>query len=112
MSYFGVFFSFQSCHDGVYLEAGQTYPATVTTTDPDGDDLTYVWEIRRESMVHSEGGDDEEVPELVGDLIDNPGASSITVTAPADSGPYRLFVYIYDGQGHAAHANIPFFVNS
>jgi hypothetical protein len=33
------------------------------------------------------------------------------VQAPAKSGAYRLFVYALDGKGHAAHANIPFFVD-
>lgn len=102
----------QTSHDGIYVQAGQTYPAEVISNDPDGDALTYVWELRRESQVESEGGDDEEVPELIEGSINDPAASSITVTAPDEPGPYRIFVYIYDGQGHAAHANIPFFVNS
>ena len=42
--------------------------------------------------------------------IDDPGLDRIRVTAPADPGAYRLFVYIYDGRGKAGHANIPFYV--
>jgi len=33
------------------------------------------------------------------------------VTAPSETGEYRLFVYVIDGNGHAGTANIPFRVN-
>ena len=102
----------KTAYDGIYLEAGRPYSALVEASDPDSDALTYVWEIRKESTAQSEGGDDEEVPQLMENSIEDPTISSITLTAPTESGAYRLFVYVYDGQGHAAHANIPFYVNS
>jgi hypothetical protein len=43
-------------------------------------------------------------------LIDSPESAETGVKAPAEPGAYRLFVYVYDGQGHAGHANIPFLV--
>ncbi|MFW5972521.1 MAG: glycoside hydrolase family 2 TIM barrel-domain containing protein [Bacteroidota bacterium] len=97
--------------DGIYLDAGQAYPAEVVSTDPDGDSLTYLWEVREESTATTEGGDDEEVPPAISGVIDQPDAPEITLTAPDEPGAYRLFVYVYDGQGSAAHANIPFYVN-
>ena len=39
------------------------------------------------------------------------GAAATTLTAPPP-GEYRLFAYAYDGNGHAAHANIPFLVEA
>ncbi len=96
--------------DGIRLDPGQTVPASVTITDPDGDALRYAWEIREEQTDLSEGGDDESVPELVSGAVATPGAAQTTITAPNETGAYRLFINVYDGQGHAAHANIPFYV--
>ena len=97
--------------DGIYLERGQRYPAEVTATDPDADPLTFHWEVRRESQAETEGGDDEPVPQTIDGVVDRPDSSHINLTAPDESGAYRLFVYVYDGRGSAAHANIPFYVN-
>ena len=43
-------------------------------------------------------------------IIGPNGAGKSTLLTPTLAGGYRLFVYVYDGQNHAAHANIPFYV--
>lgn len=101
----------KTASDGVYLTAGQSYPAIVRSTDADGDTLRFVWEVRLESEATSEGGDEEEVPELMDGLVVPANDTDVQVTAPSRSGAYRLFVYVYDDKGHLAHANIPFYVN-
>ena len=63
----------------------------------------------RESTETNEGGDKEEVPEKLG-VIESATNSTVSIIAPEEEGAYRLFAYVYDGNGHAAHANIPFYV--
>jgi hypothetical protein len=95
--------------DSVVLESGKTYDAALDVADPEGDPLAYRWEIKPESESNKTGGDREEpLPNLEG-LLSGNDAASVRITAPAP-GKYRLFAYAYDGQGHAAHANIPFLV--
>ena len=94
----------------VVISAGETYKASVDAHDPDGDKLSYTWEVKRESEATQEGGDREAMPETIGGLIEQANTDSIIMKAPASVGAYRLFVYIRDGQGHAGHANIPFLV--
>ena len=111
----GVFLDERIANDSVVLASGADYEAWIRAADPDGDALTYRWEIMRESEATQEGGDLEEVPERIDGLIGDPGAgdpgsASIRVTAPPEPGAYRLFAYVYDGQGNAGHANIPFYV--
>ncbi|MDX1545773.1 MAG: glycoside hydrolase family 2 TIM barrel-domain containing protein, partial [Rhodothermales bacterium] len=100
----------RTAYDGITLQPGQAYPAEVVSRDPDGDPLRYAWEVREESTDLGEGGDDEREPDLVPGAVDTPDAARVNVTAPREPGAYRLFVYVYDGQGSAAHANIPFYV--
>ena len=101
----------RTAYDGITLNPGEPYQAEVISTDPDGDSLRYAWEVREESGATTEGGDDEEEPAVIEGLIDTPDATRISLTAPERPGAYRLFVYVYDGRGSAAHANIPFYVN-
>ena len=95
------------------LTAGTGYPVRVDVTDPDGDRLGYRWEVKPESVSTATGGDFEEaianVPDAIADpgFPGHPGAAATTVTI-ATPGAYRLFVYVDDGEGHVAHANLPF----
>ena len=88
----------------------QRLPAAVVASDPDGDALTYRWVLMHESQATQEGGDPEEIPASLDGLVEPGEGGQATLITPAESGAYRLFVYVYDGQGHAGHANIPFLV--
>ncbi len=101
----------RQAEDNIQLMAGDLYPAQVEVNDPDGDSLVYHWEIRRESESKATGGDRESVPELIPGLFEGEVDASVNFTAPSDSGAYRLFIYVEDGQNHVAHANIPFWVS-
>ncbi|MEM0961329.1 MAG: hypothetical protein AAGK21_02155 [Bacteroidota bacterium] len=96
--------------DDIRLQPGQSVPAEIAATDPDDDALQYEWLVRREQTVLSEGGDDEPETEVLPGLTVPAEAATTTLTAPSEPGAYRLFVTITDGQGSAAHANIPFYV--
>ena len=100
----------KNAYGNIKLKANKNYPAKVVVKDPDGDNIRYLWQIRPESQSQQEGGDQEEIPPLLTGLINKGQQAQITLKAPQKSGAYRLFVYAYDGQGHAAHANIPFYV--
>jgi hypothetical protein len=107
----GVSLDGKSASENVHLKAGQSYDAKVQVQDPDGDALTYTWEIMEESTDLKTGGDLESKPKTLKGLIDNPKRSDIRLKAPSARGAYRLFTYAFDGKGHAAHANIPFYVD-
>jgi exo-beta-1,3-glucanase (GH17 family) len=95
----------------VVLSAGQIYDAVVDIEDPDGDALTYRWELKPESTSTAGGGDFEAEIENIDGFLSTSADPATRLTAPGP-GKYRLFVYAYDGQGNAAHANIPFLVET
>ncbi len=97
----------QSAIDNVTVEPGQQLEAVIDAVDPDGDVLAYRWELKPESEATQTGGDFEErIRSLEGHVVDV-GDGQVKIVAP-DPGFYRLFAYVYDGNGHTAHANIPF----
>lgn len=101
----------QRATDNIRLKAGNKYWAQAEVTDPDDDDLNYRWEIMRESSSNATGGDREEVPEVIDGLFEVSTDGFVSFTAPNESGAYRLFIYVKDGNNHTAHANIPFWVD-
>jgi hypothetical protein len=94
--------------EGVVLAPGQAVHARVDVRDPDGDAVDLRWTLREETRATTIGGDREDVPATVPTRNAKPDGSGLRFTAPRAPGDYRLFVEVRDGQGHAAHANLPF----
>jgi hypothetical protein len=106
----GAWLDGKTAYQNATLKAGQPYPIKIEASDPDNDTLKYSWEVLAESTDLKNGGDLESRPESLKGLVKDPGGKETTLTAPQKPGAYRLFVYAFDGHGHAAHANIPFSV--
>lgn len=103
----------QKVRESVYVKPRQNVEFKIDTTDPDNDPLKYRWEILPESTDIKSGGDKESRPEPV-EIVIKPGSKDGTLNfkAPKKTGAYRLFAYIYDGNGNAATANFPFYVSN
>jgi hypothetical protein len=107
----GIWLDEKEATRNIHLQPGRNYVAKVQASDPDHDPLTCSWEVMEESTERKIGGDAESVPKKLPALIAQPNQSEITIRAPDQAGAYRLFAYVFDGRGHAAHANIPFYVD-
>jgi len=84
----------------------------VRYTDPDGDTLTYEWEVIQESTDRKVGGDAEQAPpRIAGCIQEATDDGRVTLTSPRDPGAYRLVVTARDGQGSGCSDNWPFFVS-
>ena len=97
--------------DNIELSPDADVVSTVVTNDPEGDVLDYHWTVRPEATAVGHGGDDEVEPEPIPGLFANADGAQVNLKTPSEPGAYRLFVNIIDGQGSAAHANIPFLVS-
>jgi hypothetical protein len=95
---------------GIYLKPGTDHKASTKAKDPEGDELTYKWEIYLETMEKKQGGDRETNPVLIDGLITEEKGKELSFRAPDREGPFRLFVYAFDGNNHVATANVPFYV--
>ena len=70
--------------------------------------MIYKWEILPETTDLSTGGDFESRPETI--LLHESGSPVDTLDTPDLPGAYRIFIYVLDRKGHAATANIPFYI--
>jgi hypothetical protein len=100
----------RSADQDITLLPDHVYGARVQADDSDRDLLKYRWLVLEESAAQSSGGDHEETPRTVAASVVDAGNGAMRFQAPSKPGAYRLFVYVYDHKGHAAHANIPFMV--
>ncbi len=98
----------KGARDNLRVQTGKLMTATATVVDPNGDPITFRYELLPESTATSEGGDAEERPQPINGLFIGDPASQTMLNAPSTPGNYRLFVYASDGRNKTATANIPF----
>lgn len=68
----------------------------------------FIWEIYGEGWEYNQGDIEKNPIKISNDtVIVN---SSYTFKTPSQSGPYRIFVYVYDGFGNYSTTNTPFYV--
>lgn len=96
--------------NSVYLEPGSLAEATVVANDPESEVLEMRWTLRLESESEAVGGDRETLPAMVPDRIVSQSAGQAMIRAPSQTGAYRLYVEVFDVEGHMGHANFPFYV--
>lgn len=87
------------------------FTAKASATDAENDPLTWRWAVLPELENHDAGRPHPMPPAIPGTVENRAAAGAVTVTAPERPGHYRLYVWITDGKGHAATANMPFPVN-
>ena len=102
----------RSADQSITVVADSFHDASVQAMDSDQDPLDFRWLVMEESGAKTIGGDREDVPRVIESSITNDGNGKIRFKAPSKAGAYRLFVYVHDGKGHAAHSNIPFRVEA
>jgi len=92
--------------ESVHLKVGETFQAEVNAVDKEGDRLSYVFEVLREATVLGFGGSPEPRPERLGEVVTS--QTPVFSGSAAEGGNFRLYVYVLDGTGFVATANIPF----
>ncbi len=89
---------------------GARFEAQVYAQDMNNDALSVQWEVRSETTDARGGGDAQQEPPAHPASIVQANGTSLIFQTPQAEGAYRLFVWVRDGKGGAATANVPFFV--
>lgn len=92
------------------VSAGSIQQAKVVATDPENDAMEFEWVVMAENAEYKPGGDKEATPPTIPGLVLEQEQGRVVFKAPTAPGAYRLYVYVRDGNGGAATANTPFFV--
>jgi hypothetical protein len=94
----------------IALQPGRSYPVQLKVTDPEGDSLTTRWQVYPEMKVNGKIEDTATPLEPIQGYAGEGKGTHPIMRAPAQPGLYRVFVWIYDGHGSVATANVPFWV--
>ena len=89
------------------VKPGSAFGAAVVAVDPDGDPLTYRWEVMPEQAKRDKEG--REIPlDPLPECTEGATQAEVTIIAPKKPGNYRVFCFVLDGKCNAATANAPF----
>ena len=92
-----------------YQESFTSLIGDKSTSDPEGDEITYQWQVIPESMDKKTGGDKEKAPKPIKGIFKKTDTKNSTVNFTVElPGEYRLFIFAKDGNGNVATGNIPF----
>lgn len=92
------------------ISRGVPIEAVATVIDFENDLLNFRWVIQAEQAERKSGGDAESKPPVIAQYVDPIGGNEVKFKGIDKPGAYRLFLYVTDGKGNGATANIPFFV--
>ena len=93
------------------LRPGANYLARYVSSDAEEDELTAHWEVWPEGRISGGVRSIEESEPLTG-YISHATRQQALLQAPQRAGAYRLFLWLRDGHGGVATANIPFYCDS
>lgn len=96
-----------------FIPIGTEVIAEVTGEDPEGDTLHYEWEIWQDERIYDKKRAGVELePAKVKGSFTRTWSNQISLKLPQKTGPYRLYVNAYDGNGNIAFINFPFYVTN
>lgn len=93
--------------DHIY-RVGEKIVCVVDTSDPEGDEITVRWDLRVDASDNrSTGGDWEPRTKPIEGAVVSASEKTAEIQLPVTGGSYRVFVYVSDGSGKTATANLP-----
>lgn len=95
--------------DNIHLESGKQYD-TIVDVSYNENHAVYEWKILEESKSYNEGGDLEPDLNEIKGLVERKEGNTAVIKAPAEPGPYRLYVSVYNQKRKHGFANCPFYV--
>lgn len=93
--------------ESVMLLSGNSYIVKMAINKPLGQ-CSVKWELKRENWNIRPHDMEEEPASLLGPIVNQNDV--LTIVAPKEFGPYRIYVEIEDDNENIATANIPFYV--
>ena len=91
-------------------ETDQSVLFRIQLEDPDNDNLKVVWKLIPESTDIKAGGDQEKEPTEIFGAITKTSLTEAKLKLPDSPGAYRVYVFVYDRNGHVAYGNVPIYV--